>query len=94
MGNTNFDNVLVDNAQAVVTGRGDYTAQMALIKADLDALTALVNDLKAKFNAHTHNADGSQAASYFTSPPRTDAATVTAGTAGTTAVANVTITTK
>jgi hypothetical protein len=94
MPNTNFDNVVLKDAEDTATGRGDTTAQMARIKADLDALTALVNDLKAKFNAHTHNGDGAQAGAYYTSPPRSNAATVTAGTAGTTSVANVTVTTK
>lgn len=120
MGDTNFDNVVCDTANAVVAGRGDYTAQMALIKADLSAiaaavaeanvditalaaeisatkvdvtaLVALANDIKAKYNAHTHNADGSESGSYFTSPPRTDAADVTAGTPGTTAVADAAVT--
>lgn len=40
-------------------------------------------DIKAKYEAHTHNGDGAQVGSYFTSPPRTDAATVTAGSAST-----------
>jgi len=50
--------------------------ELGNIKTDLD-------EIKAQFDSHTHNADGSQAGSYFTSPPRTDAATVTAGTART-----------
>ena len=40
----------------------------------------LLTEIKTDFEAHTHNGDGAQAGSYFTSPPRTDAATVTAGT--------------
>lgn len=43
----------------------------------------LLQEIKDEFEAHTHNADGGQLESYFTSPPRTDAATVTAGTAST-----------
>lgn len=47
-----------------------------LLQADLAAN-------KAKFDAHTHAADGAQVGAYFSSPPRTNAATVTAGTAST-----------
>lgn len=45
------------------------------------ALVLAVNELITQFELHTHNADGSEAGSYFTSPPRSDTATVTAGTA-------------
>ena len=38
---------------------------------------------KTIFDAHTHNGDGSEAGSYYTSPPRSNAADVTAGTAST-----------
>lgn len=44
------------------------------IAADLAAI-------KVIFDAHTHNGDGAQAGSYYTSPPRSNAATVTSGTA-------------
>ena len=102
MGNTNLDNLVLKDAETAATGRGDITAELALIKADLTALAALANDVKAKynaavtlineikadFNAHTHNADGAQAGSYFTSPPRSDAATVTLGTASSVATAD------
>lgn len=116
MGTTNLDNLVLEDAESAAAGRGDITTQFARMKADLDALTALTNDLKAKYNAavtlinelkadfniHTHNGDGAQAGSYFTSPPRSDAATVTLGTALTaatadsaaTTVADVVITTK
>lgn len=95
MAKTNLDDLELKNAESAAAGRGDLTDQLARLKADLDAIAALVNelrddhatfktvvdDLKTAFNAHTHNADGGQAGSYFTSPPRTDAATVTLGTA-------------
>lgn len=45
------------------------------------ALQLLFEELTDAFDAHTHNADGAQVGSYFTSPPRSDTATVTAGTA-------------
>ena len=44
-------------------------------------LYTVLNQLAAAYNAHTHNADGSEGGAYFTSPPRTDTADVTAGTA-------------
>lgn len=44
-----------------------------VLKADLDAN-------KAAFDAHTHNGDGAQVGAYYTSPPRSNTATVTAGT--------------
>lgn len=47
------------------------------------ALEVKLNALITAFNAHTHNGDGAQAGAYYTSPPRTNAATVTAGTAST-----------
>lgn len=47
-----------------------------LLKADLDAN-------KAAFDAHTHNGDGAQVGAYYTSPPRSNTATVTAGAAST-----------
>lgn len=49
----------------------------------IQALEDKINALITAFNAHTHNADGAQTGAYFTSPPRSDAATVTAGTAST-----------
>lgn len=90
MGNTNLDNLVLENAETAAAGRGDITAQFARMKADLDALTALANDLKAKYNAavtlinelkadfnvHTHRGDGAQAGLYNTSLPQSDAQTV------------------
>lgn len=95
MGTTNLDNLVLEDAESAVAGRGDITAQFARMKADLDALTALTNDLKAKYNAavtlinelkadfniHTHRADGAQAGQYNTSLPQSDAQTVTPVTA-------------
>jgi hypothetical protein len=51
----------------------------------VQALEDKLNALITAFNAHTHNGDGSQAGAYYTSPPRTNAATVTAGAASTVA---------
>jgi len=53
----------------------------------LNEIVDWITEIDADFEAHTHNADGAQAGSYFTSPPRTDAATVTLGTARTIAAA-------
>lgn len=53
----------------------------------INELSDSVTDIKAIFDAHTHNADGAQSGSYYTSPPRSDAATVTAGSASTVAAA-------
>jgi len=47
------------------------------------AMQLIYDELKDKFDNHTHNADGSQVGSYYTSKPRSDAETVTAGTAQT-----------
>lgn len=49
----------------------------------IDSIAAVAVDwaaMKVIFDAHTHNGDGSESGSYFTSPPRSDSATVTAGT--------------
>jgi len=53
------------------------------ILEELADVKKTLDEIKTQFDEHTHNADGSQAGSYFTSPPRTDAATVTGGTART-----------
>jgi predicted mannosyl-3-phosphoglycerate phosphatase (HAD superfamily) len=79
MGKTGFDNVVLKEKETVTVGSGDLKAQLDAIKADLDALAAA-------FNAHTHNGDGAQAGAYYTSPPRTNAATVVAGTASSVAI--------
>lgn len=44
-------------------------------------------ELKALYEGHTHNADGAQAGSYYTSTPRSNAEGVTAGTTSGTTVA-------
>lgn len=49
----------------------------------VNEVLVMLTEIKTDFEAHTHNADGSEAGSYFTSPPRTDTADVTAGTAST-----------
>lgn len=46
-----------------------------------EAMRDLYSELKTAFDSHTHNADGAQAGSYYTSPPRSNTATVSAGTA-------------
>lgn len=46
----------------------------------VQALEDKLNALIDAFNTHTHNADGSESGSYYTSPPRSNAATVTGGT--------------
>lgn len=45
------------------------------------AMKAMYDEMASVINNHTHNADGGQAGSYFTSKPRADAETVSAGTA-------------
>lgn len=49
--------------------------------ATRQAVQGLFNHMKSVFDSHTHNADGSQGAAYYTSTPRTNAETVSAGTA-------------
>lgn len=53
----------------------------------INELADSVTDIKTKYDVHTHNADGSEAGSYFTSEPVTDAEDVTAGTASVLAAA-------
>jgi len=75
---------------AALTPYRDFDSD--LIRKILEELANIKNDLdeiKTQFDAHTHNADGGQAGSYFTSPPRTDAATVTAGTVRTITISSV-----
>ena len=63
------------------------------LRADHAVTKTLIDELIVDFEAHTHNAAGNQAGSYFTSVPKTDAATVTAGTdrtVGATALATIT----
>ena len=47
---------------------------------DHATLKTLTDEVISDFDAHTHNADGSQGGSYFTSIPKTDAATLSGGT--------------
>lgn len=46
-----------------------------------EAMRILYDELKLAFDAHTHAADGGQAGTYYTSPPRSNTATLSAGTA-------------
>lgn len=57
----------------------------------VQALEDKINALITAFNAHTHNGDGAQAGAYYTSPPRTNAATVTAGSASTVAALDLSV---
>lgn len=43
------------------------------------AVKAMYDEMASVINNHTHNADGSEAGSYYTSKPRTNAETVSAG---------------
>lgn len=61
---SNFNDVRLAEADAVAAGRGDLTSQLAAIKADLDKLAALANELRGwaialatKLNADTGVAD-------------------------------------
>ena len=63
----------------------------------VDSITAVAVDwaaMKVIFDAHTHNADGSESGSYYVSPPRSNTADVTAGTASVVAADTVTTPTK
>ena len=51
------------------------------VRGIVQEFLAELSAFSTAFNAHTHNGNGAQAGSYFTSPPRSDTATVTAGTA-------------
>jgi hypothetical protein len=53
--------------------KGSAVYELARI---VNQLQAAVAELKADFNAHTHRADGAQAAAYNTSTPQSDAQTL------------------
>ena len=57
----------------------DYKLLVQELMEMVNELSVSVADIKTMYDAHTHNADGAQGGAYFTSPPRTDSATVTAG---------------
>ena len=66
------------------TSQSNDTGQLLLEMWEvMNEVITLLTEIKTDFEAHTHNGDGSETGSYFTSPPRTDAATVTAGSAST-----------
>jgi len=65
----------------------DFRALISELMQMVNELSDSVTDIKTIFDAHTHNGDGAQAGAYYTSPPRSNAATVTAGTASTVAAA-------
>lgn len=94
MGNTGLNNLVLTDAEAVTVGHGDMKAQMDRILADLNALTLLANELKSKFNVHTHRGDGAQAGQYNVSMPQSDAQTIVPVTASSAASATVVVTTK
>ena len=50
------------------------------LRDDHAVTKTLIDEIIVDFEAHTHNAAGNQAGSYFTSVPKTDAATVDNGT--------------
>ena len=56
------------------------TALINELRDDHAVTKTLIDEIIVDFEAHTHNADGSEVAAYFTSVPKTDAADVTAGT--------------
>ena len=94
MGATNFSDVSVGDANVVAVGRGDLTDQLARIKADLDAIKTLCNELKADFNGHVHACDGSQAGAYYSSIPDGSVAGETGAVPVSVDAADVSITTK
>ena len=65
----------------------DYKLLVQELMEMINELSVSIANVKTMYDAHTHNADGSEAGSYFTSPPRTDAADVTAGSASALAAA-------
>lgn len=76
----------VDVTNELNTIRDTHTrkAMQAIIdalRADINEIATDLADHKTIFDAHTHNADGAQAGSYYTSPPRSNTATVSAGSA-------------
>jgi len=76
-------NLLTSIVALVNELRTDHATVKTLLDeliVDHAAFITLTSELKSDFDAHTHNADGAQAGSYFTSIPKTDAATVSAGT--------------
>ena len=46
MGQTNFTDVVVDDAEELAAGRGQLTTQLTAIKADLDAFATLTTELR------------------------------------------------
>lgn len=80
---------MATNLNQHINSISDPTTRQAL-RGIVQDLLAEIAALGALYNDHTHNGDGAQAGAYYTSPPRTNAATVTAGTASTfTATKNV-----
>ncbi len=77
MGNQFTRDSMPHDLRALVSELMEITAELA------DSVT----DIKTIFDAHTHNADGSESGSYFTSKPRSDAEGVSAGSASTVAAA-------
>ena len=71
---------MATNLNQHINSIADPTTRQA-IRGIVQDLLAELSAFATAFNAHTHNGNGAQAGSYFTSPPRSDAATVTAGSA-------------
>lgn len=80
MGKTNFGNVVLEESG------DDLKAQLDRVVADLTAIRDLVNDRKAKYNAHTHveNTAGAYTQNAITAAPAAGQQT---------SVADVTVTT-
>lgn len=91
MSQTNFDDIAIDDANAAVEGRGNLTDQLARIKADLDNIKTLLNEVKADFNNHTHLCGGDGT---YSSIPDGSAAGKTGADARSVSASDVTITTK
>lgn len=71
---------MATNLNQHINSIADPTTRQA-VRGIVQDLLAEIAALGAVYNSHTHNGDGAQAGSYYTSPPRSNAATVTAGTA-------------
>jgi hypothetical protein len=61
---------------ATVTQEFANKSEVEELRLSLNKVIDLLDDIKAKFDAHTHRGDGAQAGAYNTSPPQSDAQTV------------------
>jgi hypothetical protein len=58
----------------------DLSVLVDELRVMVNELVDSITDIKTVFEAHTHAADGSESAGYFTGTPVSDAAGITAGT--------------